>query len=84
MNVREKDPTTMWLNPQSNIDAVSLRHIYLAKLTLMMCTQELRKAGKQVMNKNSNKPPTLMIVILPENAAELYRAVKQSVLFCIQ
>ncbi|KAF7793689.1 hypothetical protein EIP86_004805 [Pleurotus ostreatoroseus] len=45
-------------------------------MTLITFTQELKKAGQQVMKKNQNKPPTLMIVILPENAAELYRAVK--------
>jgi hypothetical protein len=40
--------------------------------------QHLHEAGAQVF-KATQKPPSLIVVILPEIAAELYQAVKQYV-----
>ncbi|KAJ1305975.1 hypothetical protein OPQ81_010690 [Rhizoctonia solani] len=37
--------------------------------------QQLRSAGQQVYQK-TNAPPSLIVVVLPENSADLYQAVK--------
>ena len=48
---------------------------------LTVCGQRLFALGKQVVAKHGGKPPQLMVVILPENATDLYRAIKQYVNF---
>ena len=42
--------------------------------------QHIKAAGAEVIKKNGGKPPTLVVVILPEGSPDLYRAAKQYVL----
>lgn len=77
----EQDPVFQYVGPQGVVDAVSHVRFYpLSSECPDHDVQQLRTLGGAVMQKHGQgKPPQLILVVLPENATDLYRAIKQCV-----
>ncbi|KAJ3529107.1 hypothetical protein NM688_g7899 [Phlebia brevispora] len=65
--VSEKEPVIGYADPQNNISA----HMFQFYLP-----QELKAIGQRSRNKHSQRLPNLIVAILPDNATELYTAIK--------
>lgn len=74
-----KDPIIRWGNAQGSVHEVSSVYTFLEGTVTYQPRQTLHIAGKECFEKLAppKAPPTLIVVVLPEGATNLYQAVKQ-------
>ena len=80
MSVLEQDPVCQTLNPQGNTERVSEITSTLTfrdVIGLTTALQQLNTLGSAVAEKHRGMGPQLILVVLPDNATDLYRAIKQ-------